>query len=61
MLKRKTLATLVLTIGLTLASAGLGAQDDRAAQLAEEVGGKGWIAFAARAENGTWDLFLMRP
>lgn len=29
--------------------------------LAEEVRDKGWIAFSARAENGTWDLYLMRP
>jgi Tol biopolymer transport system component len=39
----------------------LGAQDNKVAQLAQEVGGKGWIVYAARGENGTWDLFLMRP
>jgi len=44
-----------------LASTAAGAQEDRAAQLAKEVAGKGWIAYAARGENGTWDLFLMRP
>lgn len=48
-------------IGAILAPATAGAQEDRATQLAKEVGGKGWIVFAARAENGTWDLFLMRP
>jgi hypothetical protein len=30
-------------------------------RLAEEVGGQGWIVFAARSENGDWDLFLCRP
>ena len=44
-----------------LASVAAGSSEDRVAQLAKEVGGTGWIAFAARAENGTWDLFLMRP
>jgi len=44
-----------------LASVAAGGQEDRAAQLAKEVGGKGWIAYAARGESGTWDLFLMRP
>lgn len=44
-----------------LISTVAGAQEDRAAQLAKEVAGKGWIAYAARGDNGTWDLFLMRP
>lgn len=44
-----------------LASVAAGGPEDRVAQLAQEVGGKGWIAYAARGENGTWDLFLMRP
>ncbi len=30
-------------------------------QLAKEVSSRGWIAYAARGESGTWDLFLMRP
>jgi len=30
-------------------------------RLAEEVRGKGWIVFPARAEREDWDLFLMRP
>lgn len=50
-----------LAVGAVLAGAGLGAQDDRVAQLAREVAGKGWIVYAARGDNGTWDLFLMRP
>ena len=33
----------------------------KVAQLAKEVGGKGWIVYASRGDNGTWDLFLMRP
>jgi len=55
------LSFLVLTIGMISAPAGLRAQEDRVAQLAKEVGDRGWIVFAARAENETWDLFLMRP
>jgi len=35
--------------------------DDAQAQLAEELHGHGWIVFSARAQNETWDLFLMRP
>lgn len=30
-------------------------------ELAGEVQGKGWIAFAARSPQGDWDLFLCRP
>jgi Tol biopolymer transport system component len=37
------------------------AQDEKVAQLAKEVGNKGWIVYASRGDNGTWDLFLMRP
>jgi Tol biopolymer transport system component len=29
--------------------------------LRAEVASKGWIAYGARADNGTWDLFAMRP
>lgn len=35
--------------------------DPRVAGLAEEVCKKGWIVYAARALNGDWDLFIMRP
>ncbi|MFO0889464.1 MAG: hypothetical protein U0790_10040 [Isosphaeraceae bacterium] len=31
------------------------------ARLAEEVRGKGWIAFPARSEQRDWDLYVMRP
>ena len=37
------------------------AKDPRAAALASEVRGLGWIAFGARTEKGDWDLFVMRP
>lgn len=30
-------------------------------QLADKVKAKGWLAFSARSENGTWDIFLSRP
>lgn len=58
---RQTLVFSAFVIGAILAPAAVGAQEDRVTQLAKEVGGKGWIVFAARAESGTWDLFLMRP
>ncbi len=51
----------VLTLVLAPVSAGLSAQDDKTARLAQEVGRKGSIVYAARGDNGTWDLFLMRP
>jgi Tol biopolymer transport system component len=51
----------MLTVCAIPVSAAVGAQEDRVGQLAKEVAGKGWITFAACGENGTWDLFLMRP
>ena len=30
-------------------------------KLQDEIGGKGWIAYCSRGDNGTWDLFLCRP
>lgn len=35
--------------------------DERTDLLAAEVRSKGWIVFSAKSDNGTWDLFLMRP
>ncbi|MDZ4860240.1 MAG: hypothetical protein SGI88_14785 [Candidatus Hydrogenedentes bacterium] len=35
--------------------------DDRQALLATELRSTGWIVFGARADNATWDLFVMRP
>jgi Tol biopolymer transport system component len=52
---------LTLALGLLSTRGVLAAQDEKVAQLAKEVGGKGWIVYASRADNGTWDLFLMRP
>ncbi len=43
------------------ADPGAPAADPRVGELAKEVRGKGWIAFAARSPKGDWDLFLMRP
>jgi len=55
----------VAAMCLAFAAASLAAQppasDPRAAKLAEEVRGKGWIVFSARSPKGDWDLFLMRP
>ena len=35
--------------------------DATVVQLADDVRDKGWIAFAARSDQGDWDLFLSRP
>ena len=50
------LAALILSGGNCSAQ-----QDEPAKALADEVKGKGWIIHCARAENGTWDLFISRP
>ena len=49
--------------GAAAAAAGAGdpGQDPRVAALGREVRAKGWIAYGARSDNGTWDLFLSRP
>ena len=59
---------LVCSVGLTgLALSAAAAQeagvgrDPNVAALAEEVRGKGWIAYSARGSGGDWDIFLMRP
>jgi len=53
---------LMAVIGALPAYASSTAPDQRVTQLAEEVAQRGWIVYAARsAENGTWDLFVMRP
>ena len=61
MVTKQALWLLALVIGLLLTCTVVAAQDDKVAQLAKEVSGKGWIVYASRGENGTWDLFLMRP
>lgn len=50
--------------GIMLAAVGVSlyaAAGDADTDLAREVAAKGWIAYSARADNGTWDLFLTRP
>src|SRR5438876_5813994 len=52
----------VLTLFFLLTTlAGAADPSPEVARLAAEVRGKGWIVFAARSEQGDWDLFLMRP
>ncbi len=58
---KRMLSLVALATGTILAPVVFGAQNERVAQLAKEVNNKGWIVYAARGENGTWDLFLMRP
>ena len=36
-------------------------EDERVVELKSEVRSRGWVAYSARSENGTWDLFLSRP
>jgi Tol biopolymer transport system component len=61
-LQKITLATIILSGWLMGSWArDQGVNDPRVDQLAEEVRNKGWIVYAARGDNGTWDLFLMRP
>jgi Tol biopolymer transport system component len=33
----------------------------RVAALGQELAGKGWLAYGARAESGSWDIYLSRP
>jgi len=40
---------------------GFAVYADGEAELAAEVADKGWIAYGARSENESWDLFLSRP
>ena len=54
------LAALAIIAVSTPSTAGV--QSEPVARLTQEVADKGWIVYAARsAENGTWDLFVMRP
>jgi Tol biopolymer transport system component len=62
MVKKRILLLVAMVGGLWSASVASSAQENRVAQLADEVGSKGWIVYAARSpENKTWDLYLMRP
>jgi Tol biopolymer transport system component len=59
---KRVFRLLTLAVSLISASVVLSAPDEKVIHLAKEVGDKGWIVYASRsAENGTWDLFLMRP
>jgi len=48
---------------LAFAAAGVAqtAADPRVAALGQELANKGWLVYGARAESGSWDLFLSRP
>ena len=51
----------IMALALMSAAAWAEPQEADVAGLAEEVHLKGWIAYSARGENGTWDLFVSRP
>lgn len=62
MIRTVTILLLILTAPAFLTvAAETSAPKDAVAQLAKEVADKGWIAYSARSDNGTWDLFLSRP
>lgn len=61
MYRFNTLATLSVLLLLTMAVTKPANADEATDTLKTEVATKGWIASSGRAENGTWDLFLMRP
>lgn len=52
---------LLATVLLAAPAWGQAPQVPAVADLAKEIAGKGWICYGARAESGSWDLFLMRP
>lgn len=59
---RRTIHLSILTAALLAAfTTPMAHADDATDALKAEVATKGWIVFSARADNGTWDLFLMRP
>ena len=55
-------ATVVLVSSLFFSPMpGRGMPASSEAELAREVRGKGWIAFAAHSSLGDWDIFVARP
>ena len=46
---------------ITIGSLAQSADKNESSKLREEVRGKGWLAYSARSDNGTWDVFLSRP
>ena len=52
----------VAVVSAVLGSAAVAqTSDDRLAALRDEIADNGWIVYSARADNGSWDLFLSRP
>jgi len=56
-----TVVRICIILPVLVGAPALWAQDQSATDLLREVALKGWIAYSARSENGTWDLFLSRP
>jgi dipeptidyl aminopeptidase/acylaminoacyl peptidase len=54
-------AFLLVMVLFAVQTWGQAPQEQAVADLAKAVAGKGWICYGARAESGSWDLFLMRP
>jgi len=52
---------LISGLGWSAMAADQSPTNELTAQLAKEVQNQGWIAFCARGENGSWDIFLSRP
>jgi len=56
----RPIIVLLLALLCPLSVPGQG-RDAASAELAREVATKGWLVFSARADNGSWDLFVSRP
>ncbi len=59
MLRARRIFFFVLSV--LFVSVGSHALDERGTALASELHDKGWILYSAKSDNGTWDLFMMRP
>lgn len=60
--KSKRIVLLSITMAMLFSVRSYCAQTEEAiSALAKEVANKGWIAYSARAENGSWDVFISRP
>jgi Tol biopolymer transport system component len=55
------LMRIIAVLFLALNTFATANRDPATAQLAREVGTKGWIVYSAHTDKGDWDLFLSRP
>lgn len=55
------ISVLVLATAAADSAATAPPMDSAVSVLAQEVKAKGWLAYAAKSDQGDWDLFLCRP